>query len=460
MVDTLLEYGSIDPSLGNNDLLNMAIVGGRTNLVDRLLLDPRVLKVLYQDDSPNNPFIKAVIHGRIEVIRMFLKDTNINPGIQDNMAIKVAAEKGKYSIFKLLIADNRVNPVVNNSKINPGTYENDPIKCAAGGGHYNIVNLLLTLSKVDRRINPCVDSNYPFRIACNNGHFEVVKLLLTDHRVNPGDAQSGAIVYAIRKGQTSIVKLLLKDKRVNPATTDNTPIKEASACGHVEILKLLLQDPRIDPATDNNRAIQLAAKYWKNKSVKILIKDSRVDPQIGLYGIIKVYAFHWGDVVEKVINHPKVNFGRDNNKALHLAVKYGNTKVLKLLLFSEKGKKTVNPTIRSHRPEILFTAIDPENHNVNYKNHCQKPIIRMLLQHPAIKEGLLNGTVGNPFVYAIRIDNLPIAKMLWKEYPVVRNITILQLNNMIKDNKDKIWLYLLTLKAHLLKRKYKKIPLK
>ena len=458
LVNMLLDYGSIDPSLRSNALLDMVIDEGHVDLVDRLLSDPRVLKVLYHTNQhPKHPFIIAAANGRTEIVRMFLKDKNINPSMQDNKAIKDASTKGVYSTVKLLLSDGTVNPGAQNSisillaakhghesifrallvdpRVNPGAQDNSPIKIAAEHGYYNIVRMLLITSKVDPRIDLAINSNHPLRVACQNGHLEIVKLLLTEARVNPGDANSGAIVLAARKGHFSIVKLLLNDHRVDPTAKNNSLIREAAAHGRVKVLKILLQDPRIDPAVNNNEPIRLAAKHWKSEAVDLLIKDPRVDPQIGLYNIIKVYAFCWGDTNKRVINHPRVNFGKDNNKALYLAVKYGNTRVLRVLLYSEKGKKTVDPTVHGNRPEILFTAIDTESPNPNYKNHCQKPIIEMLIQHPDIQKGLSDGTISNPYVYAVNKNNIPIAEMLWKEYPIVRDNIILQVDNMIQYSK-------------------------
>jgi hypothetical protein len=76
--------------------------------------------------------------------------------------------------------------------------------------HVDIIKLLLA----DQSIDPSVDNNYAIRWASRFGYIEVVKLLLADYRVDPSVENNYAIRRAWRFGHTEVVNLLLDDSRV------------------------------------------------------------------------------------------------------------------------------------------------------------------------------------------------------------------------------------------------------
>ena len=61
---------------------------------------------------------------------------------------------------------------------------------------------------------------------------------------------------------------------------NNYAIQLASRKGHLEIVELLLQDPRVDPSADDNYAIGWASQNGHLEIIKLLLQDPRVDPSL------------------------------------------------------------------------------------------------------------------------------------------------------------------------------------
>jgi len=166
--------------------------------------------------------------------------------------IKLALEKG-------------VDPSVNN---------NYAIEIAAINGHTEIVKLLLT----DERVDPSDENNFAIIYASENGHTEIVKLLLNDKRVDPSANNNYAIIYASENGHIDIVRLLLTDERVDSSAYDNSAIRYASENGYIDIVKLLLQDKRVrDKLTDEEIEKYENQIKGLNESIRDLMKPKTGD---------------------------------------------------------------------------------------------------------------------------------------------------------------------------------------
>ena len=151
----------------------------------------------------NNLFVMSSKNGHVELVKLLMADSRVDPGIQNNYAIQYASENGHTEAVKLLLKDPRVDPEAN--------------------------------------------CNHAIRLASRNGHAEVVKLLLEYSRLDPSVHNNYAIIYAAENGHTEVVKLLLKDPRVDPAADGQYAIRLAAYRGHIEVMKILLADPRVDP---------------------------------------------------------------------------------------------------------------------------------------------------------------------------------------------------------------------
>jgi hypothetical protein len=92
------------------------------------------------EKTPLKIKFKQAIHNNVLwLVEDCLKE-GLDPSIENNYAIKYAAQYGYFDIVKTLLDDERVNPRAS---------DNMPIKLAFRNKHFNIVGLLLK----DKRTN-------------------------------------------------------------------------------------------------------------------------------------------------------------------------------------------------------------------------------------------------------------------------------------------------------------------
>jgi ankyrin repeat protein len=283
---------SVDAAQRNNQAIHEASRNGHLEIVKLLMNDSRV------DPSGgcNIAIYDACSNGHTAVVSLLLSDKRVDPSDQHNRAIHAACQKGYAEIAKLLLRDSRTDPsdnnngafrhacrnghvdivrlLMNDKRVDPSAEQNEGICQTSRNGHFETVKVLLT----DMRVSPSAMKNVAIRQASRNGHFETVKLLLTDGRVDPSAVSNEAIRYACRNGHLKIAKLLLSDVRVDPSAVRNETICVASQNGHLEIVKLLLADVRVDPTCDLNPAFFLACTNKHAKVAKELLNDNRVYP--------------------------------------------------------------------------------------------------------------------------------------------------------------------------------------
>lgn len=111
----------------DNNILNLSI--NYINIIKLLLkygADPTY--------DWNILIITFCIKGNIELVKLLLENSRVDPSIYNNYCIMMASERGHTEIVKILLKDNRVNPAIKN---------NYPIKTAKMYGHQEIVNLLI-----------------------------------------------------------------------------------------------------------------------------------------------------------------------------------------------------------------------------------------------------------------------------------------------------------------------------
>jgi hypothetical protein len=115
----------------------------------------------------------ACRNGHVEVVKLLLADSRVDPSADNQLAIQWACEFQHVEVVKLLLADSRVDP---------SAYNQFPIRNTCEKGYVEIVKLLLA----DKRVDPSVDNQFPIRKACEREkeYVEVVKLLLAHQRVD------------------------------------------------------------------------------------------------------------------------------------------------------------------------------------------------------------------------------------------------------------------------------------
>lgn len=138
-----------------------------------------------------------------------------DPVVDDNLPLREAAMNGHLQLVKILLQDSRVNPAAR---------DNFAIRLASAKGHLPVVRLLLE----DPRVDPSAVDNYSIRYASKNGHFGVVRRLLRDSRVNPAAKNNAALERAMRGFHHDVAQLLCTDERVKQARDGRIAEREAA----------------------------------------------------------------------------------------------------------------------------------------------------------------------------------------------------------------------------------------
>ena len=101
----------------------------------------------------------------------------------------------------------------------------------------------------------------------------------------------------------------------------------------IDVVNRLLDDPRVDPSADNNCAIRSAAKNGHLDVVNRLLEDPRVDPSSNNNCAIRWAAKNGHlDVVNRLLEDLRVDPSADNNFAIEFAAKNGHLDVVNRLL--------------------------------------------------------------------------------------------------------------------------------
>jgi len=76
--------------------------------------------------------------------------------------------------------------LLDTQKVDPSVNDNKAIKDAADRGYIEVMKLLLA----DKRVDPAIDDNLILKWAVEDREVEVVRLLLQDHRVDASGIES------------------------------------------------------------------------------------------------------------------------------------------------------------------------------------------------------------------------------------------------------------------------------
>jgi len=348
-----------------------------------------------RDDAGMTPLIWAARCGHEEVVRLLLREKQIQPDQRDansgRTALSWAAENGQEGVVRLLLGPRFVDPasiggwrgnaqrvaglLFGTRYVNPNSLDDfgrTPLSWAAKKGHEGIVKLLLGREDVNPDIQDTVNGQTPLWWAVGNGHEAVVKLLLEREDVNPNTPDmffgQTPLSWAVKNGRDGIVKLLLGREDVNPNTLDmfygQTSLSWAAMKGNERIVKLLLRREDVNPNTfdilSGQTPLTWAADHGYQGIVKLLLGREDVTPDTPdtFYGQTPLsWAAKTGH--EEVV---KLLLGREDVKPDTPDTKYGQTplswaasngheEVVKLLL----ARNEVNPYHSSKSGETPLT---------------------------------------------------------------------------------------------------------
>ena len=129
----------------NEDIIYRLIGESHLPLSHEIYRSPTYWRSRVQDVTYDK-FISAIEKNNISYVRYVLLGNLIDPGVNNNGAIREASSKGYIEIVRLLLKDERVDPGDNN---------NQAIRWATYKDYIEIVRLLLE----DERVDPSADDN-------------------------------------------------------------------------------------------------------------------------------------------------------------------------------------------------------------------------------------------------------------------------------------------------------------
>ena len=215
-------------------ILGFAVIDGKIDEIKIILKDHRV-NVNLLSPVGISPLHQAVINDNEEITALLLNHPDIDVNLMEpfhhdneggNTALTIACNRGHTEIVRMLLGSKGINVNVPSGPI--GT---NPLWVAAHNGKVEIARMLLNNKSIDANCRSDVtkggSGKSAFCIACCQGHPEIVKLFLQcKHEVDfemPDKHGTTPLQYAILQRYTDIVRLLIcqkkreQDQSISPA---------------------------------------------------------------------------------------------------------------------------------------------------------------------------------------------------------------------------------------------------
>ncbi|CAK7994494.1 Hypothetical protein POVR1_LOCUS18 [uncultured virus] len=252
--------------------------------IDDCLNDDDEIILCCDDDdismTSKNIFLETYLnHGPIGLSQLLL---TADPSINQDEALGLASENGDLQMVRILINDPRVNP---------GNNDNYALRNAIHVGNLGVVNELLTV--------PTVDPTKGIEIAHDLGLTELLEILLLDARSDPYivwkyrgrnldqlPATSEVLRSAIEENDTEAAKQLLARDDVIP---DDSMLIVAIQKENNKLVELLLARNEISPSCNENLAVTMAQDLGFPQILRLLLESERLST-IGLSQ--SQYAIH------------------------------------------------------------------------------------------------------------------------------------------------------------------------
>ena len=383
----LIAYG---PSHMTSSTLHCVSYFGIADVANTLIKMNR-WDVNRRDGMGITPLIWAAIYGHEEVVRLLLRNKNIQLDQRDTnygrTALSWAARYRHEGVVRLFLGLQFANPrsighlwgkvpqvaslLFGRRYVNPNSSSKSgqtPLSWAAGNGHEGTVKLLLGRKDVNPDIPDTWDGQTPLSWAAENGHEGVVKLLLGRKDVNPNSLNKSGrtpLSWAAKNGHEGIVKLLLERKDVNPNIPDmwdgQTPLSWAAENGHGGVVKLLLGREDVNPnsSIESGRTLlSWAAEEGHEGVVKLLLRRKDVNPnslnKSGRTPLSSAAEDGHEGIVKLLLGREDVNLDIPDpwsgQTPLSRAAWYGHEGIVKLLLEREDVNPNIPDTWRGRTP--------------------------------------------------------------------------------------------------------------
>jgi ankyrin repeat protein len=290
---------------------------------------------------------EAASQNRIDIVRSLL-DEGVDPNEIDAIgytALHHAADQGYWDIARLLL-EKKASPMAKNAS------DSMPLHLAVKSGHKQLARLLLECERLALGVsNQRLDC--PIHVAAENGDLEMVQLLL-EFKADTSRSNSmnrTALHMAVKNEHREMCELLLEyDKtlkipimlrmlgnKTEVKTTDRndeTPFALAIKNGNLKIIETFFRSGMV-----SGKEINTSKRPLFHDAVKL-----------GNFELVKLFLENGTDINMK---------GWDSNRAIHVAAKEKDVKMVQLLLEYGPSLKVKNgshetPEQTSHNPEITM----------------------------------------------------------------------------------------------------------
>lgn len=282
----------------------------------------------------------ASAHGHLEVVRILLADQRVDPVAQNNTAIVFAAASGNLEVVRELLADSRVDPSANN---------NAAIMMAIAHNNFDVAYLLALRLWPDMKNIPAIFQEYLpaikeagktyceqfiarhglvfMTVSNNDGSWPSLYLLRNSEDIRKLKCESAISPLSITNDELLDSVVLPIQREVMPRDDFEDGLSKACADGNAVLVQKLLLDRMAGPA----------------KSSKGLLNKALLN---GCYEVAALLMIH--DLTEQ---HAHLDFssvfksieGNDDildiDTAIYWASVYGDVNITKLLIKSGKVDK-------------------------------------------------------------------------------------------------------------------------
>ena len=243
----------------------------------RLLLEQPLIEVNLTDDGGLTALHMATGNGNTEAVKILLADERVDVNCKDSVhrtpLIMASQNVTRIGIFKLFLAEQRVDVNFNLETANPELGDTTVLMCSTWSSNVEAVELLLDHPRVDVNwMNSCGTSALHVA-AVKASNLMLLKLFLAHQRVDVNckcDPFGTVLHVAAANNNVEAVKLILAESRFTSANELGvaqdpdpdkvyvfTAVTTAASKGNWEVLKELVHRPNIDLGVKDNNGLGL-----------------------------------------------------------------------------------------------------------------------------------------------------------------------------------------------------------
>lgn len=260
-----------------------------------------------------------------------------------------------------------------------GRLNEDDFIEACRRGHTELVQRILDRDQID----PSAQEDMAFCWACREGHLEIVRALLRDTRVNPTAQSNAPLYWACRNGHTDVVRELLDpipwylgQALANPGTHRGDVLLHACSSGYTEIVRMLLRDPRVDLGRCELSPLDVAVKHGQTNVVRLILKEEpRIVPRVPqlLFACRKGYV----DIFREIFCDKRLDLDKEDIERLVLrAFNCDQKEILRTLFHHPRFQHAWYASVTSPRAAEVGDWIEAHAAIFAIDNNYDEPLYR------------------------------------------------------------------------------------